>query len=215
MKIDLYKISRLSTGTDVLFHRDKRTRKKLSTGQNLLLTRRRKKMNPYKQKDQATIYENMSEHEHQRELFSWAAAVQRYGIEASLLWALSEPRTLKRDKPGCIRVPDDRLRWLHSIPNSGHGRQGQGGAIRGNRMKVEGLKKGVADVFLPLPSGAFHGLYIELKTFKGRLSEEQKEFASYAASVGYHWTVATGYWEAIHSILMYLGEKEMVAKYFA
>lgn len=178
-------------------------------------------MNPYQKKEQATIYCNLSEHEHQRELFSWAAAVQRYGIETSLLWALTHPQTLKRDKGWLKRCPilskpDDRLRWFHSIPNSGHGKKGSAGAVRGARMKAEGLKKGVADVFLPRPQGAFqYGLYIELKTFKGRLSEEQKAFGLYAAEQGYSWTVATGYWDAIHSILMYLGEKEIVAKYFA
>ena len=166
----------------------------------------------------ANLYEGMTEHEHQRELFSWAACAQRYGIEESLMWVLQEPRTIKRDN-GRLRGlltdrGDSRLVWLHSIPNSGHGKKGTAGAVRGARMKAEGLKPGVADVFLPLPCGGYHGLYLELKKAGGRLQPEQREFADYVREQGYSWFVATGYWDAIHTILCYLGEKQIVMKYF-
>lgn len=176
------------------------------------------KFNPY-EGERATFYANMTEHEHQRELFSWTAAVSRYGLEQSILWVMSEPRTIKRDKGWwkgrACGNGDTRLAWLHSIPNGGSRGGNKGQRQReGARMKAEGVKRGVADIFLPLPCGTYHGLYLELKTFKGRLSQEQREFGEYVAEVGYLWVCATGYWQAIQSIGWYLGEKEIVRKYF-
>ena len=46
----------------------------------------------------------------------------------------------------------------------------------GRMLKRMGVKKGVADFFLALPQEEFHGLWIELKAGKGRLSKEQEQF---------------------------------------
>ena len=62
-------------------------------------------------------------------------------------------------------------RWFHSIPN-GENRD----TVTAARLKATGLKSGVSDTFLPEPRGAYHGLYIELKTPTGTLSANQKEF---------------------------------------
>lgn len=54
---------------------------------------------------------------------------------------------------------------------------------------AEGLTKGVADLFLSIPSqgldGRFHGLYIEMKTPDGDWSVDQKEFAKQVIRKGY------------------------------
>ena len=42
------------------------------------------------------------------------------------------------------------------------------------RLKSEGLLPGVPDLFFPVPSKNFHGLFMEVKAENGRLSKEQK-----------------------------------------
>jgi hypothetical protein len=71
-------------------------------------------------------------------------------------------------------------RWFHSIPN-GENRD----TVTAARLKATGVKSGVADTFLPEPCGAYHGLYVELKTPTGRLSENQKEFIAAMRARGY------------------------------
>ena len=55
------------------------------------------------------------------------------------------------------------------------------GAIR----KREGSVPGVADLFLMVPSGDLHGLFIEMKTPTGTVSQAQKEFRERATDAGY------------------------------
>jgi hypothetical protein len=74
----------------------------------------------------------------------------------------------------------EQERWFHSIPN-GENRD----LITAARLKATGLKSGVADTFLPEPRGAYHGLYIELKTLVGRLSDKQKQFIAAMRPRGY------------------------------
>jgi hypothetical protein len=102
---------------------------------------------------------------------------------------------------------DKRLKWLHSIPNQNQ-----------HRLIAEGVRRGIADIFLPYPSdyeinhhfGVYHGLYIEMKIEKrrkeknGGLSEEQIEFGKYAISIGYKWFVCYGWEEARDRIKEYL-----------
>lgn len=106
------------------------------------------------------------------------------------------------------------LRWLHAIPNGGsRGDDAKSRAIRGGQMKAEGVKTGVADVFLPIPKGGYHGLYIEMKkpnqrpvkkTSKGGLSDEQILFAEFCYEHGYGWKVCYTWLEAVETIIAYL-----------
>ncbi len=67
------------------------------------------------------------------------------------------------------RYPE--LRWLHHIPNGGT----RDGAEAG-KLKDMGVKRGVSDLCLPFPHGRYHGLYIEMKYGKNRLTKEQSQF---------------------------------------
>lgn len=67
------------------------------------------------------------------------------------------------------RYPE--LRWLHHIPNGGT----RDGAEAG-KLKDMGVKRGVSDLCLPFPHGRYHGLYIEMKYGKNRLTEDQSRF---------------------------------------
>jgi hypothetical protein len=55
------------------------------------------------------------------------------------------------------------------------------GAIR----KREGSVPGVADLFLMVPSGDLHGLFIEMKSPTGTVSQAQKDFIIRATDAGY------------------------------
>lgn len=54
-----------------------------------------------------------------------------------------------------------------------------------SKFKMMGVLPGVPDTFLPLSSGEYCGLYIELKKAGGSPSKEQKEFLTNVAKEGY------------------------------
>ena len=53
------------------------------------------------------------------------------------------------------------------------------------RAIAQGMKKGVADLFLPVKQGGYGGLYIEMKSAKGRISIEQSKFLKDVNDNGY------------------------------
>lgn len=89
---------------------------------------------------------------------------------------------------------------LFAIPNGG-ARTAQTGA----RLKAEGVRAGVPDVFLAVPSGDAHGLFLELKRAKGgRTSRAQTETMKIFDLLGYRCVVARGAREAIDCVTEYL-----------
>lgn len=93
-------------------------------------------------------------------------------------------------------------RHLFAIPNGGL-RDKRTAA----RLKVQGVKPGVSDLMLAIPSKGKHGLFIEMKRTKGgKLSIEQDAFLKDRESHGYEAKVAKGWKEASEIILGYLGE---------
>lgn len=80
---------------------------------------------------------------------------------------------------------------LFAIPNgaslNGDARQR---AIQWRKLEAEGAMPGVADLFLAVPSGNLCGLYIEMKTEKGKQSQPQKQFEMNMLRVGYGYVLA-------------------------
>lgn len=73
-------------------------------------------------------------------------------------------------------------------------------------MKAEGLKSGVPDIFLPVPRGEWHGLFIEMKRTKGgTVSDCQKLWLHDLRKQGYLTEVCRGWEEAARRIKSYLG----------
>lgn len=60
------------------------------------------------------------------------------------------------------------------------------------------------DVFLPVPHGKFHGLFIEMKAPKGKTSKYQEEWLSELAAKGYDTAVCVGFDEARKKIMEYI-----------
>ncbi|CAN7306552.1 VRR-NUC domain-containing protein [Phenylobacterium sp. LjRoot164] len=75
------------------------------------------------------------------------------------------------------------LLWFHA-PNGAGNRGVKLGAI----LKSMGVRAGVPDITIVLPTG--HAAFIELKTATGSLSKEQREFRDQAKAAGAFWCMA-------------------------
>jgi len=75
----------------------------------------------------------------------------------------------------------------------------------GHLLKKMGVKRGVSDFFVGIPSGGYHGLWIELKVGKGKLSPEQIAFINRKNERGYLAIAVWGFDAAIEIIKTYLG----------
>jgi hypothetical protein len=101
---------------------------------------------------------------------------------------------------GLVQSSHPELALLHAIPNGGHRHK----AVAA-RMKAEGVKRGVPDLCLPVASDGYHGLYIEMKTRKGRLSSEQRKWGNALHAQGYRFRMCRSWQEAARTIADYLG----------
>jgi len=86
-----------------------------------------------------------------------------------------------------------------AIPN-GSLRTKQTGAT----LKREGVKAGVADLFIMLANKTYHGLFIEVKTPIGKQQEKQKEFEQTALKNGYCYKIVRSLDEVIKLIESYI-----------
>lgn len=78
------------------------------------------------------------------------------------------------------------------------------------KLKNEGLKEGVLDLFLSVARHGFKGLYLEMKRKKGgKLSPEQETFIIRAQEEGYKTVVCEGAEAMIKAITEYLTLKEI------
>lgn len=91
---------------------------------------------------------------------------------------------------------------LMAIPNGG-----ARNAITGAMLKAEGVRAGVPDLFLAVPTKSAHGLWIEMKRQKGGVvSDEQKAAMAALEDQGFFCVVCNGFQEARRAISDYLGE---------
>ena len=94
-------------------------------------------------------------------------------------------------------------RWYNvvcfAVPNGG-----ARDAITGARMKQEGVLAGVPDIFLARSACGRHGMFIEMKTKRGRISERQRDLFPLLEAAGYAVVVARGWKEAADAVEMYL-----------
>ena len=93
--------------------------------------------------------------------------------------------------------------FLYHIPNESIG--GIKGVTRNRQM---GCRKGVPDLCLPIPMSGYHGLYIELKTDRGRLNEDQKRWLKNLSAMGYRTKCCRGWKEAAKVLAEYMNEDE-------
>ena len=113
--------------------------------------------------------------------------------------AQHQAAVIKWSQQPFIRRTWPELALLYHIPNGG-----TRDAVEGRHLKQQGVKRGVPDLCLPVPRNGFHGLYIELKTEKGRASDDQKWWGEQLTAQGYYWCVCHGWENAVQTIEAYL-----------
>ena len=75
--------------------------------------------------------------------------------------------------------------------------------IQAGKAKASGMLSGVPDLFLPVPRGCFFGLYIEMKSAKGRIMPSQSRYLKTVSDFGYNAVVCYSSSEAIEKIKEY------------
>ena len=91
------------------------------------------------------------------------------------------------------------LRFLFAIPSGDYRSQSVA-----NRLKLEGVKPGVPDLFLPLGRSIYHGLFVEMKRAdlkpvrggRGGVSDDQARWRLWLLEAGYRHAVCYGFEEA-------------------
>jgi len=103
---------------------------------------------------------------------------------------------------------DGRLKLLFAIPNGGHRH-----ILTAQKLKDEGVKSGVPDLFLPVAIAPYHGLFIEMKRRNGgRVSPNQKQWINALSEQGYKVVVANGADVALSAIMQYLKPTEQAGQ---
>jgi hypothetical protein len=88
---------------------------------------------------------------------------------------------------------------LFAVPNGGNRN-----IVTATTLKREGAKSGVADLILPINNSFFNQLWIEVKTDKGRLSANQKQWQSYCAQHCISYVICRSTQEIIDTVLEYM-----------
>lgn len=109
---------------------------------------------------------------------------------------------VKWSQQAAIRSKWPELALLFHIPNERKCTPQQGAQLR--RM---GVKRGVPDLCLPVARGAYHGLFIEMKTEHGRTSDDQEWWGQALIDQGYMWETCHGWESAVRVLEWYLSLK--------
>lgn len=88
------------------------------------------------------------------------------------------------------------LKLLYATPNGGKRHIGVA-----KKLKKEGVRAGVPDLFLPCAKKGYHGFFIEMKAEKGIVSEAQKNWIRLLSEQGFKVDVCYG-WEAAKDALI-------------
>ena len=99
----------------------------------------------------------------------------------------------------CQERQHPELALIFAVPNVG-----TGSAVRGAKMKAEGLKAGVPDLCMPVARGQYHGLFIEMKFGKNIPTDSQQWWLTQLTEQGYFVIVCWSADEAIAVIENYL-----------
>lgn len=153
-----------------------------------------------------------TEHAEQAALFQWAALTANERDQANDPWRANA------------------LRMMFAIPNGDQRGDGshKGAQIAGARLKAEGQRSGVPDVFMAVPAGAriielgggkqvsgvwkHYGLFIEMKARKhlrakdelAGCGDDQKDWIVRLRAQGYSCAVCYGWEHARDTIIAYL-----------
>lgn len=94
------------------------------------------------------------------------------------------------------------LRLMFAIPNGGLRNK-----VSAARLKAEGVKAGVLDIFLPVARRKYHGLFIEMKRGRNLLTLAQEEFCANVHGQGYLYCVAYSWQSAAKNLIWYFEDE--------
>jgi hypothetical protein len=121
-----------------------------------------------------------------------------HGLQTALMCALQLP-------PIRDQYPDLTTALIFAIPNGGaRGDSVKSRAIRGGQLKAEGVKDGVADIFLSVARGGYFGFYIEMKVKDKKPTKNQRDFRDLVTKRGYLWAFYDGWEHARDDIIKYM-----------
>lgn len=115
-----------------------------------------------------------------------------------------QQQVIKWSQQPSIRQAYPELAMLYHIPNE------RADKVQAAILKAMGVKKGVPDLHLPIPSGNYHGLYIEMKAVDGKPEDEQIWWLEHLKANGYACTVCYGWQQATEVLLWYMNLKQRV-----
>lgn len=127
-----------------------------------------------------------TEHQEQKAVIEWAEAMRIELPDAGLIFAIPNggmrPKIVRCNRKGRM------VRY----------------STEGRKLRLEGVKSGVPDLFLPVPRWEWNGLFIELKTETGVVSFEQQIWIGKLTVQKYAVIVCHGADAAIDAIRRYL-----------
>ena len=88
---------------------------------------------------------------------------------------------------------------IYAIPNGGLRNK-----IVARKLKKEGVKSGIPDVFVAVPRNGYHGLYIEFKCGKNKLTKNQAVWFEKLSECAYKCEVCYSSIDAINILFDYL-----------
>lgn len=104
-----------------------------------------------------------------------------------------------------IREQYPELAMLYHIPNE------RSDKVQAAILKAMGVKPGVPDLHLPIPSGKYHSLYIEMKALDGKPDIDQLWWAEHLKANGNAHAFCYGWKQATEVLLWYLNLKPQQA----
>lgn len=81
---------------------------------------------------------------------------------------------------------------------------------QGAKLKAMGVRAGWPDLFLALPCGDYHGLFIEMKAKHGKTSKVQEEIHELLRARGYLVIVCYGFGEASDMLKRYVSQARLM-----
>ena len=85
------------------------------------------------------------------------------------------------------------------IPNGGSRNKAEA-----KKLKRQGVRAGVPDLFFPVAKRGYHGLFIELKVGKNKATEKQLQWLDFLNGQGYKAVVCVGFDSAKETIDWYM-----------
>jgi hypothetical protein len=101
---------------------------------------------------------------------------------------------------------EPRLAWLYHTPNGGKRSKATAG-----RLKAMGVKAGVPDLHLPVPSRGYHGLWLEMKASGQHPTPAQVHWLESLATQGHCCGVYTTWHKAAEHLCWYLEREDLAS----